>query len=467
MKHNNWNNLYEAVNSILEPYKSSKYAYVAFAVEDEDSLFIVFESVGLQPRWEKQAQIRGVPEQAVALKWRDHIFGIMEKSGKKWSMEDDVSQISFVLGTLYHIHRVETMYDNGITTVFHDLRQPLTGILNTIDNMLSEPKLEAWLQDIRIIEDAASYMLTMSNDLLELHKLKKNQLQLHLASVEIRTFFQSIIDLMHENHVTIKLSIHVTVPEVLICDEIRVKQIFFNLITNSKKFGATLISIRCAFKESERVLYAEIEDDAAGIKKETLSTLFRCGGGGIGLLMCRKLLRLMQGNIFVKRTELGQGTTMAVYFTTSSSSSLSSSSSPQVPSPRRLIAVLPEVVVVPKILIADDNKSIRTTFKTMLHRLIPTATIDVAADGVEAVKMFEGHKYIFFDIRMPNMDGFTAASKIMALSSPYIFIISAYALSTAEKQKSKDLGLSGYLQKPFKSQDIIMLLERSGLRVHR
>lgn len=453
-----WQSLEEAAHQIVEDgFQQTNARYVFFALKNHDTLNVIATQGGPLPKSLETAT-------QIPLLWQNKVFGVLGKTRntKNWS-EDWLAQISFILGALWFSAHCNHVQEKFLSTIAHEVKNPLTGILNTVDLLLGDTTHTTVEQKhIQTIEENASYLLSLSNDLLELHKIKMNMSQANPISVDLRMLL-STVSSMCGNFLVIKVSVHKAVPKQLLFDEVKFKQILINLIQNSKKFSATTIHIRAAWKEKDETLYLEIEDNGTGIAPENIPKLFHFGFStsgsiGLGLSLSKSLLYLMKGHIYVKQSQLGCSTTMAFYLQAPtanlpSSPSLSLSHSP------------PHVVPLQRVLVVDDHVSVRITVTEMLKKLLPNMFVDMAMDGVDAVKQYVQfrHQLIFLDLRMPNLDGWGCAAQLRQLGEPWpiIFVISAYNLTEAEKGKCRDLGVAGFIKKPFKTADLKMLLQKA------
>jgi CheY-like chemotaxis protein len=260
----------------------------------------------------------------------------------------------------------------------------------------------------------------------------------------------------------IEIAAHVApdVPETIVADRRRLRQVLFNLIGNAVKFterGTVVVDVSFRAAEDDRiVLVVAVRDTGIGIDAAALPTLFerfrqadsgiarRYGGSGLGLAICRGLLELMGGRIEVE-TEHGKGSTFRI------STHLQRGHSAPAPhadsrfeSDRSFAGGL-------RILVAEDNEVNQLVIGAMLAQI--GHSHDLARDGVEALARIEANSYdlVLMDIQMPNLDGLAAARAIRALESPKasIPIIALTANTMVEaRQTYLEAGMDDHVAKP-------------------
>jgi len=384
-------------------------------------------------------------------------FGLAGAGGRR--VPEIPADVVWALGLLWELETTETHHDRLLSNLFHEIRNPVCGILNTTNLLLQKPDVPVPVRNsIALIEESTSTLLQLSGDLLEIHRLKRGLAELKPEPVHLRQCCQAVVDLLH-NPLTfqIRLAIHHQVPEWVVLDATRFKQILMNLLLNSSKYGSSTAIIRCAWQPPQ--LYFEVEDQGQGIPKTDYRHIFRLqtnseSGLGIGLLMCKKLLKLMKGDIFVKRSEENEGTTMAFFFEADAKADAVENAETKAPAGN--LRSSPPAKPRLKVLIADDNRSVRESFRQMVHHVVtgPEIIVDVAENGVDAVLKQEERHYdiIFMDLRMPQLRGLEAIFQILVGTSPrpaHIVVVSAYALSPEEKEICQNWELAGFIQKPF------------------
>jgi CheY-like chemotaxis protein len=236
-----------------------------------------------------------------------------------------------------------------------------------------------------------------------------------------------------------------------------------NLIANAVKFtekGEVRVCVTSKVLEGKRYgFHFEVRDTGIGIPKDRMNKLFksfsqvdmsttrRYGGTGLGLAISKRLIEIMGGRIWAE-SKPGRGSTF--HFTLQANAS-----SDRLP--LRISASLPKSCshAGMRILMAEDNAVNQKVILKMLCRLGYRA--DVAADGIEVLKMLELQTYdlVLMDIQMPEMDGFEATREIRRRwpLGPKIVALTAYALE-GDRERCIQAGMDGYIAKPVKMDDL-------------
>ena len=217
-----------------------------------------------------------------------------------------------------------------LANISHEIRTPLNAILGFTDLLRKSSLNErVYLDYLRSIQVSGQALLSLINDILDLSKLEAGALMIEPAPVEIRTLLNDLIGVfslkVREKGIVIKLGIEKIVPEHLMLDEARLRQILFNLIGNAVKFtheGSIAVHISWVEAEEPR-LTISVEDTGIGIKPEDRDNIFEpfiqsthqsqktYGGSGLGLAISRRLVQSMNGKLTLTST-LGMGSRFVV-----------------------------------------------------------------------------------------------------------------------------------------------------------
>jgi signal transduction histidine kinase/CheY-like chemotaxis protein len=309
-----------------------------------------------------------------------------------------------------------------LATMSHEIRTPLNGVLGMAQAMAAGKLSEVQRDRLSVIHRSGESLLAILNDLLDLSKIEAGKLELEDIEFDLgevaRGAYSAFTALANKKGLSFALDIG-SAAGCYQGDPTRLRQILYNLISNSLKFTEQgEIRVRAA-REGD-ILAIAVRDTGVGISPENLSRLFgkfdqldssttrRFGGTGLGLSICRELAHLMGGDITVE-SEAGLGSTFTV----------------RVPLPRIGDARAPVALTPPspaessmsdtvRVLAAEDNAVNQLVLKTLLHQLGVDPT--VVDNGQAAVEAWEGAHWdvILMDIQMPVMDGLTAAAAIRA-----------------------------------------------------
>jgi CheY-like chemotaxis protein len=291
-----------------------------------------------------------------------------------------------------------------------------------------------------------------------------------------------------EKHLTFSCAIGPHVPQYIRTDQIRLRQILINLISNAVKFtGTGSVTVRISdykFRNSEahqsefRNLKFEIEDTGPGIAPDEMDTLFDAfsqtqtgqeiqEGTGLGLAISRKFVRLLGGNITV-HSEVGQGSTFTFTIPVEGVQEIMAEDSVNVPS---FLALKPGSKPY-RMLIVDDKADNRNVLVKLLMQLevVPGSVFEIreATNGEEAVDIWRNWPadMIWLDLRMPVMNGYEAMRAIRHLETAnrelehhaVIIAVTAGAFEH-DHSTSQDSGWDAFLHKPFRDRDIISILQ--------
>ncbi|KAI7260797.1 hypothetical protein KC345_g9970 [Hortaea werneckii] len=358
----------------------------------------------------------------------------------------------------------------------HEIRTPMNGVIGMTDLLLdlSEPGSQQ-REYLEIIRQSGESLLNIINDILDLSKIEAGKTKLHEEPFVLQHCMDSALELLQlkaENKgLAIKVEVSPDVPEHLIGDGERLKQILINLVGNAVKFthaGEIKVSVqRIAGSAAAVTLQFTVADTGIGIPEDARSRLFepfyqldhfmsrKTEGSGLGLAISKQLVELMGGKIYLDTTA-EQGATFV--FT----AVLKAEMQPPPPeeadglllSPQQLNRSL-------RILVAEDNAINQIVLRKILEKR--GFAVDVAEDGLQVVEMVNHRSYdlIFMDVQMPGMNGLEATSAIRetqpADSQPVIVAVTANALK-GDREQCLEAGMDEYISKPLRSETIVNVI---------
>lgn len=352
---------------------------------------------------------------------------------------------------------------NFLSAMSHDIRTPMNAIigLTTIsEKNIDDKKLVS--DNLRKITLASNHLLTLINDILDISKVESGKLTLSPKSFSIVDTVENLMNIsqpmVKEKNINFNFRVHKIDKEYIYADELRINQIFINILSNAIKYTEAFgsVSVDLTEEESEKEncvsLIYKVKDTGIGMSPEFMKNMYQqfsrqvdsrvnsIQGTGLGLAITKQMVDLMQGSIECESME-GKGTTFTVKL--------------DIPiSEQRGEMKFNNLSV----LIVDDDEILLNTATDTLESL--GAVVDKANNGIDAVNIIsskhdkkDDYDLIIIDFKMPDMNGIETIKKIRneSLTNTPILLISSYDLSEVES-KAKEAGANGFLSKPlFKS----------------
>jgi signal transduction histidine kinase/DNA-binding NarL/FixJ family response regulator/Flp pilus assembly protein TadD len=371
--------------------------------------------------------------------------------------------------------RTASLKQQFMANMSHEIRTPMNAIVGMTRLLQSRDPKPEQLRYLNAIRQSADNLLVIINDILDLSKIEAGKIIIEQTDFSLAETIQSVKDMLmlraEEKGIALRTIIDPVIPALLTGDPTRINQILVNLAGNAVKFteqGFVEIKATCLSDTGETLeVRVDITDTGIGIAPDYVEKIFesftqagtdtarKFGGTGLGLTISKQLATLMNGNITVK-SELGKGTTFSLILPLKKSAAIAVNKEEE-----RISAIAVQRLRNATILLVEDNEFNRLVAEDTLEETLPGIKIDVAVNGVEAVKMVASKKYdlVLMDIQMPVMDGLEATRQIRTtLSAPArdIKIIAMTANVLQEDVKHYfDIGMNAYVSKPFRTDELL------------
>jgi PAS domain S-box-containing protein len=450
------------------------------------------EAIGQNPRILKSGQLsesfyRNLWETILSGRtWRGD-FVNKKKSGEDYWEHASISPINNALGEITHFLAVKqditarklmekdlvearTAADEAnrakgdfLANMSHEIRTPMNAVIGMAHLALKTELTPKQHDYVTKIQSSANALLGIINDILDFSKIEAGKLDMESVDFVLDDVLDNLANLVtvkaqEKEDLEVLFATGQDVPRFLVGDPLRLGQVLINLGNNAVKFtdsGEIVVSTGLLKKDDGRVtLQFSVRDSGIGLTQEQIERLFQAfnqadtstarhyGGTGLGLTISKRLVEMMDGEIWVE-SEPGQGSTFS--FTANFGLGKDEVQKPLVPSPDLRGT---------KVLVVDDNPTSRTILQDLLESF--SFEVTLAASGEEGLSELQSatadrpFELVLMDWKMPGMDGLEASRRIRKLdlpTRPPIILVTAYGREELIQQAG-EIGLEGFLLKP-------------------
>ncbi len=364
-----------------------------------------------------------------------------------------------------------------VANMSHEIRTPMNAIIG-FSQLISDTDLtKEQKKYLHYVEESSKDLLNIINDILDFSKIEAGKLDIEAIPFSLDEILAKLAELFDMQVKEKGLILHIVtdkgIPN-LVGDPLRLVQVLTNLITNAIKFtqqGSVTIKVKLAALGNKQIrLHFLVEDTGIGIQQAIIPQLFnaftqadgsttrRFGGTGLGLTICKRLVNMMGGEIWVE-SQLNKGSSFDFIITFG----IQTESITQTPAKTLSRITTTEEV---KVLLVEDNPINQQLAKKILES--KGIIVMVANDGKEAVAMVSTADFdaILMDIQMPEMDGYEAARLIRQKYSILPIIAMTANVMTGDKEKCLQSSMNDYLPKPIDIKQLFNILAKWIPNIH-
>lgn len=401
-----------------------------------------------------------------------------KKSLELWNINQDLEKkvnerTESLKNALIKAEKADRAKSDFLANMSHEIRTPLNAIIGFSKYLSTSDNLgEKDLKHASIIESSASSLLSILNDILDFSKIESGNFEISKSPCNILKTCNQVVELFsqksNEKYISLEYNFDQDIPVHIISDEVRLKQVISNLISNAIKFttdyGKVKFNLNLINKsETHALLEFEIIDSGIGIPENRIDSILNPFiqlehisnkhnvGTGLGLSICNNILKLLDSKLEVT-SQVGTGSIFKFYLETEISHEIQENTD---------ITLFENNDLIGKILVAEDNVANQELIRLILSDM--NFDFEIASNGKEVYEIYKKHPtsydFILMDINMPVLNGIEAFYLIRDFEEENIIeeipviALTANAIK-GDKERFLSLGMNDYLSKPINVDEL-------------